>query len=211
MKNIFKKVAMALSSLTVACSPAATNTPEKPETPESPAVFAWSNPLEYEYIDEDYKQLKKYSKIIEQNLKKNEIASPVFRLGNLMFFEIKHAPNTVDAIYQYRAAAVGLPDAYYDMPNHSLFKTFSEAMRHDLNLLESYIWIKAMIILSTGNPRYLQMPENAPTWNDKDGQLEIIYYRLRSNGMAAETKEKCILSIDATQLYNLNCQEVTPE
>jgi hypothetical protein len=68
-----------------------------------------------------------------------------------------------------------------------------------------------MIMLSTGNPRYLQMPEDAPSWQDKEGKLEIVYFRLRSNGIEAETKEKCVLAIDAEQKYSLNCQNVVAE
>lgn len=211
MKSLFKKAVFILSSLTAACSSSGANGPETSGPSDTPAAFEWTRPLEYEYVDEDNAQLKKYTKVIEQNLKKNEKASPVFRLGNLMFFEIKHAPDVADAVYRYRSAAVGLPNVYYDMPDASLFKIFSEAMRSNMEALESYVWIHAMIMLSTGNPRYLQMPEDAPTWQDKEGKLEIVYFRLRSNGIEAETKEKCVLAIDAEQKYSLNCQDVVAE
>ncbi len=203
--NILKKAAILLSSLTAACSPVSNETPQ---TPDTPAPFQWTNPLEYEYIDEDDSELKKYTKLIDKKLQKNEKASPVFKLGNLVFFEIQKASQASDAVYQYRSAAVGLPDAYFDMPNTDMFQTFASAIRTDIDALESYVWIKAMILLGTGNPRYLQMPENAPTWTNQDGIFELTYYRLRSNGMAAETKEKCVLSVDATQKSTLVCQDV---
>jgi hypothetical protein len=205
MKNIFQKAAILLSSLTAACSPTSST-----ESPSTPTTFVWTNPLEYEYIDTDDSSLKKYTKVIDKNLKKNEKASPVFRLGNVMFFEIQKSSHALDASYQYRSAAVALPDIYFDMPSQSMFQTFSTAIRSNIDALESYVWIKAMIILATGNARYLQMPEDAPTWTEKDGNLEMIYYRLRSNGMAAETKEKCILTIDAAQKSTLACQDEVP-
>lgn len=165
--------------------------------------------LEYEYIDEDCSQLKKYSKIIAQKLIKNEKASPIFKLGNIVFFEIKNSKNTADAVYAFRSAAVALPDHYFEMPNDELFRTFASSVRSQPNALEDYVRVRAMVILSTGNPHYLQEPEDAPTWTERDGRLEIVYYRLKSNGMAAETREKCTLTVDSDQNYHHECQDAT--
>ncbi|MBR4985527.1 MAG: hypothetical protein IKY83_07305 [Proteobacteria bacterium] len=206
IKKILTRAAIVLSSLSAACTP---SIKEPTDTPVTPSVFEWTAPLEYEYMDEDNSQLKKYTKIISQNLEKNEKASPICRLGNLMFYEIKHATKATDAVYTYRSAAVALPDTYFELPNEALFKTFSEAVRSKPDSLEDYVRVRAMVILTTGNPRYLQEPEDAPTWNDQDGHLEIIYYRLRSNGMAAETKEKCVLSVDADQNFTVDCQDAS--
>ena len=206
MKHIFEKIALSLSAFTLSCSPALK---EPSETPSSPAVFEWTSPLEYEYIDEDCSQLKKYSKIIAQKLIKNEKASPIFKLGNIVFFEIKNSKNTADAVYVFRSAAVALPDHYFEMPNDELFRTFASSVRSQPNALEDYVRVRAMVILSTGNPRYLQEPEDAPTWTERDGRLEIVYYRLKSNGMAAETREKCTLTVDSDQNYHHECQDAT--
>ena len=206
MIKTLKKIALFMSSLTAACSPAIKETPEPPV---SPSVFEWTAPLEYEYIDEDSSQIKKYTKIIDRNLSKNEKASPICRLGNLVLFEIKHHTNAADATNSYRSAAVALPDTYFALPDETLFKTFSEAVRTQPSALEDYVRVKTMVMLSTGNPRYLQEPEDAPTWNDQDGKLEIVYYRLRSNGMAAETKEKCTLTVDSKQHFTVDCQDIS--
>ena len=82
-------------------------------------------------------------------------------------------------------------------------------MRSQPNALEDYVRVRAMVILSTGNPHYLQEPEDAPTWTERDGRLEIVYYRLKSNGMAAETREKCTLTVDSDQNYHHECQDAT--
>lgn len=206
MNKLLKKIALVASSLTAACSPAIK---ENAEPAIQPTAFEWTAPLEYEYMDDDSSNIKKYHKIIDRNLKKNEQAKPICRLGNLVFFEIKHNTRAADAAYSYRSAAVALPDTYFALPDETLFKTFSEAARSKPSALEEYLRVKAMIILSTGNPRYLQEPEDQPTWNDQNGRLEIVYFRLKSNGMAAETKEKCTLTVDSDQHFTVDCQNAS--
>ena len=167
--------------------------------------------MRHSYLSEKDADTKMAMSVVNKHLRANkkewqtQTAYPRFRVGNMAFIEIRAVPTVdvrdIDIPNEYVVVVLGDDPQLFNTPSKDLFAQYAGSVRADPDIMTLNQRIRTALILATGDGSYIDDEGYEPSWTDKDGVLEINYYRHIGSRMMIQQKAEFSLIVDEKQNY----------